>query len=281
MAKKLLTECIITSTTIGDDVIMAKNRDRTYRPNLQIVRECVNGVEIVYLRDLDTNWSEGMNNQGLGIINSTLNGGFDENERIIVRKKGKKTKDGKVIRLALTKKSIDIATKVMIKNNTCGHTFLCDTKDLYTLEIAPGFKAKVKKSSTSNINVRTNHGVLLPGTGYTQGEHYKSTQIRKASAEKVLPKAKDYNEVAKLLRTDMYEPSSMLNMSRKTDYIYTTSQMVMNLTKKIFILYLYEEYTDQFLGIMNKCPDDYKPEIDIYVYKIKPVMKKVDSEVSE
>ena len=42
---KLIRECIIVAKKVGDAVIMAKNRDRAYKPQLEIVHEIVDGVE--------------------------------------------------------------------------------------------------------------------------------------------------------------------------------------------------------------------------------------------
>ena len=76
-----IRECIITHTVLNDKVLLAKNRDRAYNPNIGIVRDLVDGVEIVYILDKDTDWSEGMNSNGIGIINSALMVTADENER--------------------------------------------------------------------------------------------------------------------------------------------------------------------------------------------------------
>jgi len=271
--KDILKECIVIATEISGDIILAKNRDRTYSPTLQIVREVVDGKELVYLLDVETDWSEGMNSDGVGIVNSTLNVGFDENERVIVRKKGSKSKDGVRIRTALNSKTSEEGTKSIIKNMVIGHTFVASPESTWVVEISKGEKPKAKKMINSELVVRTNHGDLIPNAGYVEGENYKSTRIRKISAEKILANVDDYNKIASRLRTDLYKTNSMLNMTRKTDYIYTTSQMVMNLNKRIFILYLLDENIDEFKGILNKCPSDHKNQIDIYVFNVKRIKK--------
>lgn len=280
MNRQFIQECIVSSIPVGNDVVMAKNRDRTYKPSMQVVRDYIDGVEIVYIEDIDTDWSEGMNSYGIGILNATLNVGFDENERIIVRKKGKKSRDGAILREALSKTNIDDVTRVILKKMVIGHTLISDGNKLYTLEIAQGYKPRIQQTDISKLTVRTNHGILLPGTGYTEGENYKSTQIRKISAEDVLSKVQKYEDVANLLRKRKYNSTSMLNMTRKTPKIFTTSQIVINLSKKIFNFYLIDEYTDQFLGIVNKCPVEYKTKIDIKIYRVKPVEQMIDNSLS-
>ena len=44
--KKLLNECIIVAKRVGDTLIMAKNRDRAYKPQLEVVHEIIDGVEV-------------------------------------------------------------------------------------------------------------------------------------------------------------------------------------------------------------------------------------------
>ena len=84
MAKDLLKECIIVSKKFGNDMVLAKNRDRAYKPLIEIVHTFINEVEVVYLHDITTDWSEGMNEYGIGIVNSALMVGFDEKEKQLV-----------------------------------------------------------------------------------------------------------------------------------------------------------------------------------------------------
>jgi len=66
-------ECIAFSKKFGDDIVLGKNRDRNYTPELKVVREIGgNGIEILYVQDQDTDWSEGMNSNGVGLVNSAL-----------------------------------------------------------------------------------------------------------------------------------------------------------------------------------------------------------------
>lgn len=278
---KLLQECIVSATTIDGDIIMAKNRDRTYKPSLQIVRDYKDGVEFVYIEDIDTGWKEGMNSEGVGILNATLNVKFDENEMDYINRKGTKTSDGDVIALALSKDNMDTATKVILKNRLNGHTLITGDNGLYALEIDKGHTPVATKMNLKDLSVRTNHGIYIPSGGYTEGERFNSTKTRKETAEEVLQTVTDYNDIAKALRTRKYEPASMLNMTRKANKIFTSSQLVMNITKKVFVLYLIEEYIDQFLGILNNCPNGYNTKIDIIVYKVKPVEREIVADLSD
>jgi len=89
-----LFECIIVSKEINNKFILAKNRDRAYKPTIEIIHTLLNGVEVVYLHDTITDWSEGMNEFGIGVVNSALLVGRDESEHKIVKKGGKPGPDG-------------------------------------------------------------------------------------------------------------------------------------------------------------------------------------------
>ena len=132
MAKHFLNECIIAAKKFGDDMVLAKNRDRMYKPDLEIIHTLINGVEVVYLHDITTDWSEGMNEYGIGIVNSSLLVGYDEKEKDIVSKTGKKSQDGARIRHSLGHKTLKEVLPEIVKYDTGikGHTFVADEKNV-------------------------------------------------------------------------------------------------------------------------------------------------------
>ena len=69
---KIIQECIIVSKEVGDKFILAKNRDRAYKPKLEVVHTIIDGIEVAYLHDMITDWSEGMNANGIGVVNSEI-----------------------------------------------------------------------------------------------------------------------------------------------------------------------------------------------------------------
>ena len=95
MTKSTLNECIIVSRKFGNDMVLAKNRDRAYKPEVEIVHTLINGIEVVYLHDITTDWSEGMNEYGIGIVNSSLMVHADEKEGKEVEKKREKKHERK------------------------------------------------------------------------------------------------------------------------------------------------------------------------------------------
>ncbi len=73
MGKRLIRECIIIGGEDASGHVLGKTRDRNYRPNLEVVRDLTeDGIEVVYIHDLDTNYLEGMNSEGIGIVNAAL-----------------------------------------------------------------------------------------------------------------------------------------------------------------------------------------------------------------
>lgn len=127
--------CVILYTEINGKKILAKNRDRAYKPEVRIIHEIVNGIEIAYLKDENTGWIEGMNGEGTGIVNSTLNS-FDSKTNSTKKLK----KKGNVIYNALINDKSEKNFYDIIKNAKNdyvleGHTLLCHENDIFTLKI--------------------------------------------------------------------------------------------------------------------------------------------------
>lgn len=264
---KLLNECIIVSKKFGNDMVLAKNRDRAYMPEIEIVHTFINGVEVAYLHDITTDWSEGMNEFGIGLINSSLMIGFDEKEKQIINKTGKKSKDGTRIRIALGQKTLKEAIKSVVgyDGGVKGHTFLADPNNLITIEMTSKHSPVIKKQDPSKLYVRTNHGLAHPDAGYTDGEDYKSSVIRRASARAAIGELQDWKDELRVLRTNRFSHNNPNNMSRDTDKMKTTSQMQLNLTEKIFILNYFGDRVTNFKGVRIDLPSDYIPKIKIKI----------------
>lgn len=270
----ILKECIIVSKEIGDKFILAKNRDRAYKPKLEIVHEIVNGVEIAYLHDMITDWSEGLNEFGIGAVNSALLVGHDEVEKKLVKKKGKPGPDGDKMRNIISQKTLKEALKSCLtytgssKLSLKGHTFISSPKHMVSVESTSMHKPDVKLHNTEHPIVRTNHGHMFTDAGYTHGEKYLSSKMRKISAEKTVDKVSDWTEIAQAMRKEFFPKESQLNMRRQSDSMFTSSQTIMNLTDRILEVEYFESKVEQFVGINNKLPKGYTPKIEIRVKKL-------------
>lgn len=270
MNSPLLIECIAAASTIGDNVILAKNRDRPYKPEIQIIRKMVNGVEMALFHDVTTGWAEGINEFGIGLINTALLVGHDEKEKKLVQKSGKKSDDGPRITAALGYSSLKevVKTAITLNGGIKGHTFIANKKKGFIIEHTSKHKYHIQDLDMENVTVRTNHGHIYPDAGYTEGVKYLSSKIRKISAEKQLSSIDDYHHIARAMRQPFYEESSMLNMARDTEQMFTSSQIVLNLTSAEMMIYLFKNKIEKFHGLKNELPEGYTPKIQIKVFYV-------------
>jgi hypothetical protein len=270
---KMITECIIVSKEIDNKFILAKNRDRAYNPKIEIIHTIIDGVEVAYLHDITTDWSEGMNEFGIGLVNSALMVGHDEAEHKIVKKGGKPSKDGVRIRKVLTQKTLKDALKVVLSKNGTndgikGHTFLSTPKYMVSVEQTSQHSPEVKLQNVENPIVRTNHGHMFTDAGYTHGYKYLSSKMRKVSAEKQIDKVEDWKEIAAAMRKEFFKQDSHLNMKRDTKEMWTSTQTVLNLTDRIFQLTYFKDKVEEFKGVITKLPEGYTPKIKIEIIAV-------------
>ena len=269
-----LSECIIVSKEIKDKFILAKNRDRAYNPSLEIVHTIIDGVEVAYLHDLVTDWSEGLNENGIGVVNSALLVGHDEAEHKIVKKGGKPGPDGdkmrNIIKQPTLKEAIKAAVTYKGKSTLAlkGHTFISSPKHMVSIETTSKHKPDIKIQNTESSVVRTNHGHLFTDAGYTNGEKYLSSKMRKISAEKSVDKVNDWTEISAAMRKEYFPNRPFLNMKRDTKEMSTSSQTVMNLTDRILQITYFKDKVDEFKGITKKLPEGYQPKITIEVISV-------------
>lgn len=283
----LIKECTIAAVRIDDGVVLAKNRDRGYKANVEVVHEIVDGVEILYWRDVDTDWSEGMNEFGIGIVNSSLMVSQDEKEGKEVEKERKsadKTKDktskkrfssdGGKIRRALKYNTLPKVIKSLISYEgedkkeigIKGETIVSNNKNIYVVEMTSKHSPVIKKlKEGSKIVVRTNHGIYQKGAGYTKGEKRKSSVYRYNLAKKHLEDAETDMDVINKLK-QKYKKDPFLNPYRTKNmyHMQTTGQIMMNLDKKLVVVRMDNEM-GEFVGINNKLPKGYTPKIKIRI----------------
>jgi len=288
---KIIGECTIAAVRLNDGVVLAKNRDRGYKAKVEIIHELIDDVEVVYWRDIDTDWCEGMNEYGIGIVNSSLLVNQDEKEGKEVEKKRKtndakgrkiKSYDGKKIRNALSKKTLPQVIKSIIgysaddKKNVGlkGETFVSDSSNIYVVEMTSKHSPIIKKlKKEKKVLVRTNHGIYHKSVGYTKGEKKKSSHMRLELAKKHLQSVKTDNEVIDRLK-QKYDEDPFLNPYR-TKNIYnmqTTGQIMLNLDKKEVTVRMDNEM-GELVGIKTKLPKNYKSKIKIRVESEKTHLK--------
>ena len=271
----IIQECIIVSKEIDDKFILAKNRDRGYHPKLEVIHELIDGVEVAYLHDEVTDWSEGMNEYGLGVVNSALLVGYDEAEGKLIQNMRGYGADGAKMRSIFSKKTLKEAIKATIvwkgnkKKGLSGHTFISTPKQMVSVENIPNLKPQLELQNTESPVVRTNHGHVYVGTGYSDGKKYLSSKMRKLSAEKIIDKITDWKQVGVALRKQFFKKDSVLNMRKDTPKMWTSSQTIMNLTETILEVNYYDHKVKSFNGIINKLPKGHTPKKKIIINKLE------------
>jgi hypothetical protein len=276
--------CVILFSKINNKYILAKNRDRVYKPRVKIIHEMIDGVEIAYIYELHTGWIEGINQYGIGIVNSTLN--IHDGK---TRKKHIKKRDllkGKKILEALTEKTIESVVQKIIKNENFkrtffeGHTLVCSENKCFHIECVSENEHTVNE--VDRDSVFTNSGVLY-NAGYIRGKKGLSSALRKKLIEAELKTSKienleDILDIMNKNYSDLdprFHPYRDQRFTRKHLYnkenvnkpaVSTTSQMLLNLEDKELI-YKFDTNNSEFVGFVNKLPKKYRPHIKIKVHE--------------
>ena len=275
----VIRECVIAKLNVDGKTILAKNRDRGYKAQIEIVHEIVGGVEMVYLHDKLTDWSEGMNEHGIGIVNSSLQVDFDEKEGDLAKAnldKGKSPKvshDGLKIRTALSKKKLSEAVQSVVSFvgeddkdvGVKGQTIVANAKYAFIIEMTSKHLPVIDKIDSNEIVVRTNHGIEYADTGYTKGVKRESSISRMNTAKKELDKVKSADKVLDALSKQYTKNPFMNPYRRKNEFnMETTSQVMYNLNDLEFYLRWDIDHSE-FKGLVNRLPNGYKPKIKVNI----------------
>jgi hypothetical protein len=275
-----IEECVVCAKKFGEDVVLGKNRDRNYAPSLKVVRELTSeGVELCYVVDQDTGWSEGMNSEGIGIVNSALMVKRDEKEKKIAKKTKKPSKDGIRIKEALSKKTLNEVVESLLnfEKGVKGHTIVSDGTTTKVIENTSKTEPTVTDTELTEPVIRTNHGIADPTSGYAPGDNRDSSEIRMKNAEQLVNGADVYEEMFPAFYNHQQERGPKYDIVRTQHYLWTSSQQLMNLNKKEMILYLVPDAV-KFTGIENNLPNEYDAKIscNIRKYETTPIGKYQD-----
>jgi hypothetical protein len=249
--------CIIASGNWGSGVVLFKTRDRNYIPPVKIYHEIRNGVEIAYMKDERTFWCEGINEFGIGIVNSALATKYDEKERDMSFYEGKKTnpknlsKDSEWMLKALEQKTLADAVEVLCQSEMWGHTFVTDGKTVKALEMTSKHECIIKTLRKDKIHVRTNHGIFHLDAGYQDGYRRDSSESRRNRAIKVLRTIENVDEMAEKIYGyrvgDVYDQNNMVRDGRFQAQMRSTSQLILNPEKLHLTLFVIPQRA-KFLG---------------------------------
>jgi hypothetical protein len=266
-AAQFRAACIISVGKWGGRKCLLKNRDRNYEPQLKVVHEVRDGVEVVYVRDEVTGWVEGLNEFGIGVVNSALQVGRDEAEKKMVRVKGKKSKDGPRILKVLGSRDLEgaLETAQTFEGGLKGHSLIAGPEETYSLEMTRKHEARVRRLPEGKTFVRTNHGLFYDDAGYTDGPDYTSSVVRREKAQRALRQVEHPDDIARILMEKrMKDRKHPNNLVRDTDNMRTTSQMILNLTDRELVLYIIPGKV-KFEGYENKLPKNHEAKITVRV----------------
>lgn len=280
--------CVILYTEINGKKILAKNRDRAYKPNVQIIHEIANGIEVAYFRDENSGWIEGMNAEGIGIVNSTLSSS-DSKRR---SRKKISTKKGNVIYNSLIHNGKDKTIYDIIKNAEGhyvleGHTLLFNDEKIFHIENTFANKFVVEK--IDKPSVYSNHGINIKNAGLNEHVKGLSSFLRSniIKHELIRNKISDEDELIEIMNTNYknidsrfhpyrdkyYTMKKHKNVPAKKIKISTTCQILLNMTDKEFIYYT-DVNNSKKVEYINKLPRDYVPKIRITIRETEKRVKK-------
>lgn len=272
--------CIVFSKKCDGNVILGKVRDRMYDPEICIYHMEVGGTEMCVMFDRVTGFCEGVNEHGIGIVNSTLMVLQDEREGVADGDaEPERSPDGVKIIKALTYDKIgDVLQSLVLhkpkkfKRGLKGHTLVSDGDQVVALENTRIHPPKPMRLDADKVHTRTNHGIYYPGAGYTQGPDYISSIVRRWEAQKQLEKAQHAEDLMPSLTRPIGKVPSAFNPMRFTDKMRTTSQMAVDPKNREVRLYLVPGHSD-FKGIRNLLPGGRKPKIKTKIFKYPSVEK--------
>lgn len=228
-----------------DDIgwVGVKNRDRNYIPEISFKKKIVNGVEVLYFWDNITQYCEGLNSFGMGILSASLMV-LDDEKEITTRSKTP-SKDGKKIKKALGHDDIELVVNSLVTQKLTGNTLIFNKNRMFLLEGAwekggykkEEFKYQVNEIPKNKTIVRTNHGVWIPEAGYQYVKGDKSqifsrvsSECRRIFATIAAERAKSPEEIIDNL-TINYANDGQLNALRTT-----TEKKKMRTTSQILII---------------------------------------------
>lgn len=276
--------CIIAGRRFDGRLCLFKNRDRAYDAELEVLHLERDGVEMAVVLDTVTGYIEGVNEHGIGVVNTTLMVVRDEAEgkkKVPKEDKGDKgkrkpltSKDGPKIFRAMGLKDLDDVVESLRTDDggIRGHTFVADGDRLVSIECSKNHPARVHELDPSRVNTRTNHGISYPDAGYTHGDDYVSSIVRRWEAQKRLQDVKRPEAVGPTLWEAIHDADSPFNPVRSTDKMRTTSQLTIDTTRPGLYLYLVPGHA-KLLRRRNLLPDGREPKIPVRVFRYRDRME--------
>ena len=216
----------------------AKNRDRKYIPTLDFIESDNHGIGRMMMHDLVTGYKEGINSEGISILNTSLDVLDDESD--VEEGKVKSSPDGAIIANALMHRNVQDAVQYIIKKELVGCTIVFDQENMFLVEASDQdgskpYQYKVKRIPKTETVARTNHGIWLPWASFQRREDDPeqtadriSSEARLLQAQQVVKNAKTPEDLVDgMCQVNIDNPQlNIMRMSTGKDEFRTTSQQL-------------------------------------------------------
>jgi len=190
-----------------------KNRDRNYHAVVDI-RTGFEPLEKLYIWDMDTQYSEGMNEAGVSILLASLVMNEDEREIAVAQRCAKEgivysSPVGIKLRAALGFTTPQTAAASLIEQKTTGHILIFNEAVCLALEATINVQNEYEFvltpiAAAEGIVVRSNHGIHLQEAGYQRThtlEDRMSSEERRKTVIKALEQATTLEAVIEAFST--------------------------------------------------------------------------------
>jgi hypothetical protein len=155
-----------------------KNRDRPAATRTTLFRDEEDGYQRVTLVDESTQWTEGMNGNGVSIISSSLSPAKNGVAKM------HPSKDGLMIRDALAQPTVDRAVALLRDRGVGGCVMVFDADKMILIEGKTGSnRRQIVREITGDKIARTNHGVWIPSAGYQPDSNDPILAMRRISSQ--------------------------------------------------------------------------------------------------
>ena len=294
--------CVIIYVKINGKQFLVKHRDRAYNPKINIIHEIIDGMEVVYMHDLISGWKEGINDLGVALVNSALSHDDPHDKEDIIHHTDHNTKQNikqnikqnNPIYNVLVDKKFEQKLYNCLNHDNCskitkGHNLIVTKNNIFHLEkYTNKFNNEffLNKLNDDQTIVLTNHSIYNNG-GYKIGRTAVSSFLRKEIVEHEIlhNNIHTIDDLLNIMNTNYvnidprFHPyrdgiiSKQFCKYNNSKFISTTSQIVFNITDKIFNYYS-DIHHIQDIKYINKLPNNYQPKIQVNIYNTEKNMNR-------
>ena len=164
-----------------------KNRDRNYVPEISFGFSKEGKIDRLLFMDNMTQYMEGMNSKGIGVLGTSLM--VIDDEEVITTRSNSAKSDGKKIQSALGEATVEKVAQAVIDEELTGCTIVFDDERCFLIEACINSDKKyyydMEEIDQKKGIARTNHGIWLEWAGYQYGVDEKQDLSRESSESRL------------------------------------------------------------------------------------------------